>query len=297
MKQMKNNIIKMFCLALIILLMSSCFKRDDLEGVDIYTTVYPIQYVTDFLYGYNSDVSSIYPAEVDVNEYSLTTKQVEEYSKGAIFVYNGLTNEKSIARDLLNANKNLKIIDVSQGLEYSHSVEELWMNPSDFLMLAHNIKNGLEEYISNKYIIEEINKNYEDLKVLISSYDAELQMIQDNASDVNIIVASDTLSFLSRYGLNIINVDDSSQEVSSTTKTLAKKLIKDGTVKYIYMLDNQEETELVKELESAGATIKVLRSMTILTEADIANGATYKTMMRDNIEEIKQEVYDVASSD
>ena len=289
---MKKKFKILFTMSIMLLCMTSCFKRDDLEGVDIYTTVYPIQYVTDFLYGYNSQVRSIYPAETKPEEYTLTEKKIEEYSKGAIFIYNGLSNEKGFARDLLNENKKLRIIDVSQGLEYSHSVEELWMNPSDFLMLAHNIKNGLEEYINNKYIIEEINKNYEDLKVLISAFDAELDTAIDNAKDTNILIASDTLTFLSKYGFTITNVDDSSGEVPQTTKTKAKKLINDKTVKYIYMLDNQEETDTIKELVSAGAEIVRLKSMTILSEEDTQNKATYKTMMRDNIEDIKKEIFE-----
>ncbi len=289
---MRKNIKKLTFLTVTLLLMTSCFKRDDLEGVDIYTTVYPIQYVTDYLYGYNSNVSSIYPAETKPEEYTLTEKHISEYSKGAVFVYNGLTNEKGFARDLLNANKSLRIIDVSQGLEYSHNIEELWMNPNDFLMLAHNIKNGLEEYIKNKYIIEEINKNYEDLKVLISAFDAELETAPDSATDTNILIASNTLSFLSKYGFTITNVDNADGELSNTVKTKAKKLIKDGTCKYIFMLDNQEISEDVQELANSGGTIVKLKSMTVRSEEDLRNGATYKTMMRDNLEEIKKEIFD-----
>lgn len=279
-------------LALILLTMTSCFKRDDLEDVDIYTTVYPLQYVTDFLYGYNSTVRSIYPAEANPEEYKLTDKRIDEYSKGAIFIYNGLSNEKSIARDLLNNNKKLRIIDVSQGLEYDSSVEELWMNPRDFLMLAHNIKNGLEEYISNKYIIEEINKNYDDLKVIISAFDAELETATDNAKDTDIVIASDTLNFLSKYGFTVTNITEKDGELAQATKTKAKKLVTDKTVKYIFMLDNQTETDFIKELSGSGATIVKLKSMTILSEEDIANQANYKTMMRDNLESIKREIFE-----
>ncbi len=290
---LKRFIKEVFLVLTITIFMTGCFKRDDLEGVDIYTTVYPVQFVTEQLYGYNSNVKSIFPAEVNLDEYTLNEKQIEEYSRGAIFVYNGLSNEKGIARDLLNSNKKLKIIDVSQGLEYNHSMEELWLNPRDYLMLAHNVKNGLEEYISNKYIIEEINKNYENLKVLISSYDAQLETAPDNAKDTNILIASDTLDFLSKYGFTVTNVDETNGEISKTIKTKAKKLVNEKTVSYIYMLDNQEESAFVKELISAGATKKALRSMTLLTEEDIKNGVTIKTMMRDNIEELKKEIYDI----
>lgn len=277
---------------MILFSMSGCFKRDDLEGVDIYTTVYPVQFVMDYLYGYNSNVSSIYPAEANVNDYSLSKKQIEKYSSGSIFVYNGLTQEKSIARDLLNSNRNLKIIDVSQGLEFNHSTEELWINPSDFLMLAHNIKNGLEEYISNKYIIEEIDKNYEELKVLISSYDAELDMVPSNGENTDIIIANSSLSFLSKYGFNIVNIDDSTGEIPIQTKTKAKSLIDAKKNKFVYMLDTDTENDFVKELVKTGVEVKKLRSMTVLSEEDIKNGVTYKIMMRDNIEAIKEEIYE-----
>lgn len=288
-----KNITKAIILGLILTISTSCFKRDDLEGVDIYTTVYPIQYVTNFLYGYNSNVKSIYPAEIDPDEYSLTKKQIGEYSEGAIFVYNGLTDEKYIARDLLNANKNLRIINVSQGLEYTSSVEELWLNPSDFLMLAHNIKNGLEEYISNKYIIEEINKNYEDLKVLISSFDAELDMVRENTENTDILIATNTLSFLSKYGFTVTNIDESEKELSSSIKSKARNLVKDKKISYIYMLDTNEKTEFIEELEGLGAEVKIIRSMTVLKESEVENDINYKNMMRDNIEAIKSEVYEL----
>lgn len=272
---------------------TSCiFKRDDLEGVNIYTTVYPVEYVVDYLYGYNSKVSSIYPAEVDLSTYKLTKKQIKTYSKGAVFVYNGKSDEIEIARDLKNANSDLKIIDVSHELEYTNNVEELWMNPREYLWLAHNVKDGLEEYISNKYIIEEIDKNYEDLNALISGFEAELSQIPGKAKDKNIVVASETLMFLENYGFNVILVDEDAGEIQNSTLLNAKNLIQDGTVKYVFIIDNDEETETTKELVNLGAELKTIRSMTVKREDDIKEGITYRNMMRETIEAIKDEVYE-----
>ena len=47
------------------------------------------------------------------------------------------------AATLLNENNKLKLIDVSQGLTIVHDVEELWLSPSNYLMLAQNVKNAL----------------------------------------------------------------------------------------------------------------------------------------------------------
>lgn len=274
-----------------IFIFSGCeLKRDTLEGVDIYTTVYPIEFVVNSLYGYNSNVLSIYPADVNLSEYSLTDKQLDTYSKGAIFVYNGLTNEKSIARDMLNKNKKLKIIDVSQGLEYENVIEELWLNPKDYLMMSHNVKNGLEEYITNKYVIDEIEKNYEALKVLISSFDAELELIPANAEDKNIVIGSSALRFLEKYGFNITDI--SGDNVSNNTISKAKRLVQDKTVSYIFKLDSDDINDAIKEVDDAGAEVIEIRSMTVKKEADLKDGTTYRHMMRETIDAIKKEVYE-----
>ena len=110
-----KRIIYSFLLIILTIIVSGCeIKRDTLENVDVYTTVYPIEFIIESLYGEKADVYSIYPAEVNLDEYSLTDKQISTYSQCAIFIYNGLTKEKVIARDMLNANTNLKLIDVSQ---------------------------------------------------------------------------------------------------------------------------------------------------------------------------------------
>ena len=285
-KVLLTAIIILFCLT------GCIIKRDNLENVNIYTTVYPVEYLVDSLYGYNSKVSSIYPAETNLSSYKLTKKQIKKYSQGEIFIYNGLTNEKSIARDLLNSNTNLKIIDVSQGLEYTNSTEELWLNPRDYLMMAHNVKNGIEEYINNKYIIEEIDKNYESLKFLISSIDAELEAIPENAKDKNIVIASDTLSFLEKYGFTVTNVDNTKDDVPNTIIQKVKRLIQAKTVKYIFLLDNMEESEVVKDLVNSGAKVVKIRSMSIKKESDKENDVNYKTMMQETIDAIKKEVYE-----
>ena len=37
-------------------------------------------------------------------------------------------------------NQNLKLIDTSLGMNYNYSIEELWLNPYNYLMMAKNIK-------------------------------------------------------------------------------------------------------------------------------------------------------------
>lgn len=289
---MKKFIISIVAFLSLVLLTGCEIKRDLLEDVDIYTTVYPIEFIVDSLYGDKANVYSIYPAEVNLDEYSLTNKQISTYSQCAIFVYNGLTDEKLIARDMLNANTKLKLIRASDGLEYENAIEELWLNPRNYLMIAHNIKNGLEEYITSKYVNDEIDASYEKLKILISKYDAELSAIPINAEDNNIIIGSKGLLFLEKYGFNIISLVYDGNEISSNTMTKIKRLMSEKKVKYIFILDNEEETKEMKELAKAGLKIVRLRTMTVKKESDIANGITYKNMMQEMLDLIKKEMYE-----
>ena len=126
---------KLFLLLIAIFLTTGCsFVKDNLENATIYTTVYPLEYLVNTLYGDYAEVSSIYPQDIDVDTYKLTTKQIKEYAKGDLFVYNGLSNEKEITKNLINKNKNLLIIDVTSGLTYTYNIEELWMSPNNYLM-------------------------------------------------------------------------------------------------------------------------------------------------------------------
>ena len=80
---------------LIILSLSGCFKRDNMEDITIYTTIYPLNYITDYLYGDNAKRYSVYPSGVDVTTYELTNKQIEDYSNNDLFVFNSLDRDRA----------------------------------------------------------------------------------------------------------------------------------------------------------------------------------------------------------
>lgn len=69
-------------------------KKDNLENATIYTTIYPIKYLTEFMYKDYGTIESIYPSGADVYNYELTDKQIKKYAKSDLFIYNGLSNEK-----------------------------------------------------------------------------------------------------------------------------------------------------------------------------------------------------------
>ena len=213
--------------------MESGCKKNSMDDISIYTTTYPIEYITYELYGENSNVSSIYPNEI----IDLSDKLIKDYSNTDLFVYNGLSTEKNYAVKMLNNNKNLMIVDATMGMEYENGIEELWLNPSNFLMLCLNIKNGMKEYIDNSVLRKQIDTNYDKLKLSISELDAEIKLLVENADDNNILVSNNSLKFLEKYNVNVLSV---ANDKSLTEEVIneVKRQIEKKNISYIIMFNN-----------------------------------------------------------
>lgn len=284
---MKKIISSLLICLVILTFTTSCFKKDDMEGITVYTTVYPITYIINSLYGNYADIKSIYPNGIDIDSYELTSKQINDYSKGNLFIYNGLSNEKEIARKLLNNNKEMKIIDASYGLnaEYStSSSEELWLSPNNFLMLATTIKDNLSDFITSTYIKDEINTNYKAIQEHVSLIDAELRMIGSNAQDKNkstLVVGSNTLKFLENYGFNIISLEDD----KAYTNDL-KNNFKNKTYQYIFIKDDEKNDQIKELIDKYDAKIINVNSMNVLTDEEVKNNETYINIMKSFIKDL-----------
>jgi len=286
----KYTLLTILC-AIILLFTTGCVEGDNLEGSSITTTVYPIEFLVSRLYGGDkSTITSIYPNETNTEEYTMTDKKINEYAKKTtLFVYNGLTNEKEIAKSLINKNKKIQIIDVSYGIKYKYGVEELWLNPNNFLMLANTIKGDLQSLSSSKYAAEEIEKNYNKLEEDLTTMDAGLRSIaktaSKNKSDV-IVIACDSLSFLEKYGFKVINITNENDITSAI-----KNKFKDKSYKHIFVDRNSKVTDSVKDLvDNFDANLIEVNMMSTLTDNERANGDNYLTIMNEFISKISNVV-------
>lgn len=288
---MKKKILLLFCL-LITFVTTGCFKRDNMEDIDIYTSVYPIEYIVNELYGEHSTINSIYPNGIIIDKYNLTEDQLEEYSKTDLFIFNGLSNEKDYIKPMFESNKNLKIIDSSTSIEYTNRIEEIWIDPSNFLMIAQNIKTGFDEYIDNQYLKSEIEENYNQLKIDVSSLDAKMQMMIEDVEDKRIVVSSNLFKYLEKYNFEVISLDENETNLDKNV-AIVKNMINDGSLKYIYSIKNEDINNNISSMIE-GTTIKLLEFHTLsnLSDEERNSKKDYLTIMNDNIELLKQQLYE-----
>ncbi len=290
---MKNKFLILVAMFLTIFMLCGCSKKEDISSMTAYTSVYPVEYILDNLYGDEIAIYSIYPDGMNYKNYNLTNKQLNDYSKGDLYVYNGIIpKEKDYAVKLLNKNKNIKIIDASLGMNYTNDISEVWLNPANYLMMASNIKKGLEEYISEKIENKKVDNNYEELKLNLSKIDADLKSIAANANNNVIVVGNDTFKYLEKYGFTVISLEEN-KNLTEKVISDVKKLLANKTIQYIFLMDNEEENKTIKSLkDSYNVQIVRLNSLTTLNANDRKDKKDYASIMMDNINSIKLEVND-----
>ena len=282
--------IKLLSILCLIFISTGCFKKDSLEDITIYTSSYPIEYIVEYLYGDNSTVESIYPDGVNINTYELNDKQIKDYSKADMFVFNGLSNDSEYLTKMVENNSNLMIIDSSRTMEYTYNIEELWLDPSNFLMLALNIKNGLQEYITNYYLKENIETKYEELKIEVSNIDAELKLLSENADNLTIVTDSNMFKFLEKYGFTVISLENDT--LIDKKINAASVFLKSTTNKYIYVTDVNNVSDTINNLLlSTGSKLIELHDLSNLTEDERSNKDDYLSLLNDNIELLKTTLY------
>ena len=207
-----------------------------------------------------------------------------------MFIFNGLSNEKDYIKPMLKQNKKLKIIDVTSDISYNkNGLEELWLDPSKLLTIANNIKKGFKEYTTAKYLENDVDKKYEELKVDLTNLEAKYRETIKYADNKTIIVSDDIFLFLSNYGLNVISLDSDNEDYEKNIVN-ARNLVNNNQVRFIY-LKNDEKNEIIDSLIEQTTIEKTnLHTLSNLTDNEY-NNYDYISLMTENLEKIKKELY------
>ena len=132
---------------------------------------------------------------------------------------------------------------------------------------------------------------YDKLKIEISELDVELTMISKNASRNSILIADDSLLFLNKYNINALSLNQNSENYSKSYNE-AKRLIGTGDIKYIYTIKGKELTNEVNTFITENGIEKIeLDPMYTLSEDQRKNNSNYPSIMRENIDKLKTELF------
>ncbi|REB06377.1 adhesin [Sporosarcina sp. BI001-red] len=303
---------------LLTLVLGACGKKEKADEsksddgkLDVYTTVYPLQYFAERIGGDTVSVKSIYPAGTDEHTFDPTQKEMMNLADADLFFYVGLGLEGFVdnAKKTLK-NQHVKLLATGDSLdpsklmeghhhdedddEHGHEGEDhseghidphVWISPVISMDLAAAVRDGLTEQApENKELYE---KNFEALKSDLEALDKEFAAMADQASSKTFFVSHAAFGYLAhQYGLEQISIAGLNTQNEPSQKELAHIVeeAKDKHVKTI-LFEQNVSSKLTKVVQNEiGADSAILHNLSVLTKEDLANKEDYFSLMKRNIQ-------------
>lgn len=320
MRRENHNMIKksfkvMALLSITSLLLMACSPKDSNsengDTIDIYTTLYPLEYFAERIGGNDVNAESIIPPGSDAHSFEPTTKTMTKLAESDIFIYNGAGMEgfAEAVKETLQK-EDVTVLETAEGIHFDETEEEhedhadeeshdghehgdinphIWIDPILSIQLAENIKNTLVDTAPEKK--EMFEENFIALKGDLLALDESFKDMASNAPKKEFLISHDAYSYWeSRYGLNQLSVSGLSPSQEPTQKQLEDIIEKAESYNISYMLFEQNATPKPAKAVQQELGLETLRihNLSVLSEKDIENNETYLTLMEKNIETMKK---------
>ncbi len=285
-------------------------KKDesDQDKLSIYTTVYPLQYFTERIGGNFVQVNTIYPPGSDEHSFEPTQKDMMNLADADIFVYIGLGLEGFVekAKNALK-NENVTMLGAAEHIQLEETEHKendehdedghhhgdidphVWTDPVYAKDLALTIKDALIEKMPEQK--EQFETNYSLLAKELDQLNQDFEKMVSESKHKEIIVSHSAFGYWEkRYGIKQISVAGLNTSNEPSQKQLQKiiEVAKKHNLKYVFFEQNVNSklTEIIQK--EIGAEPLVLHNLSVLTDDNIKNKATYFSLMEDNLEAIKK---------
>jgi zinc transport system substrate-binding protein len=167
----------------------------------------------------------------------------------------------------------------------------IWLNPQYAIKMVRNIEQELSKVDPDN--AEYYKTNADNYIKQISDLDSEFESIVENASNPKIAFggAFAYAYFVERYNLDFISAYETCGESAEPSTVKVKEVIDYINKNKIPVIFYKEYStgNIAKTIsEATGAKMLVFNTVHNLSKDEIQNGATYVSIMRENLENLKQ---------
>jgi len=282
---------------------------NDNEEVDIYASIYPVYFLTDYIVEDKMVVKQVYPTGADVHEYDPGNgREIVKMSKAKIMFYIGADLEGFIEKSKNTfATQPIKLVELSSHVKlcrqtsdgYSYlSNEELeltrgvadthiWLDPLRMVKMAEVI---LTSIISIDPENEEFyQENAAELITKLKALDEEyVTKLSDESLNKIMLVDHDSyLYWEERYGIKRIRtrVDNESCESNPSNINEVVTKAKENNIKYIVTTANETVCGIIdKYAKTLEAKTVEMNHLSTLYRKEIKEGKDYFSIMRSNLD-------------
>lgn len=298
---MKNNTILIIVLILIIIVslftlvrwQQSSIKTSSANKLIITTSFYPLYFFTSQIGGDQVEIINITPAGAEPHDYEPTPQDLTRIENSQLLVLNGRGLEiwGNKAKENLK-DKPITIVEVEADLmnqeidEESKTVQDphVWLAPPLAKKEAQKIAEALIKVDSthkNTY-----TENTSKLMIQLDELDTKYKQGLTNCQQKDFVTSHAAFGYLAKtYSLNQVSISGLSPDEEPSPQKLAEvaEFAKAHQISYIFfesLVSPKFSQTIAKEV---GAKTLVLNPLEGLTPEEINAGATYFTVMKENL--------------
>jgi zinc transport system substrate-binding protein len=273
------------------------------EKLKVCASFYPMYDFTQKIGGDKVEVTDMVPAGMEPHDWEPTPTDIIGLEKADVFVYNGAGMEHWV-KDVLASlgNKDLVAVEASNGVELMEGHEEeeaaeptgepeglgydphVWLSPMNAKIEMANIRDALKKADPEEAAYFEAN--YEKWANELDTLDKEFQDTLSPLPGKDIIVAHQAFGYLcAAYGLNQVAIEGLSPDSEPDPARVAQVIdfSKEHAVKVIFFEELVSPKVAETIAKAIGAKTEVLNPLEGLSDEEIAGGADYFSIMRQNL--------------
>lgn len=281
-------------------------KPKQQNGLTIYASFYPMQFLASQIAGDKAKVLSLVPAGVEPHDWEPKPRTLAELQESDMFVYNGAGMEIWL-KDLLPSIEKggVKAVNASEGLELlpfdeknaeEEQTEEklaydphVWVSPVKYKQQAQNILTALIEVDASNQ--DYYKSNYDKLVEQLDKLDSDYRQAAAAFKSKVFIVSHSAFEYLAKeYGLTQLPIRGVTPQAEPSPAKLAElvEICRENNIKYVFF-ESLVSPKLSQTLANeVGAQTLVLNDGQGITEEQIKQGNSYITIMYENLENLKK---------
>ncbi|RZI49273.1 metal ABC transporter solute-binding protein, Zn/Mn family [Lactococcus kimchii] len=253
---------------------------------EVVTTFEPIYEFTKAVVGDKIEVENIVPSNQEVHEFEPSAKQVATMTNSSALIYNSDNLEHWVSKI---KNKGVKI-EASQDVDKIKGDPHTWVSPKQAIVEV----NTITEQLSKKFpkYKTTFNKNAVAYTAKLKKLDAEFDTLK-MANQKTFITQHEAFSYLARdYGLNQIAIAgiDPEVEPSAATLTKLKSEMEKSGLTVVYSEENATSKLAETLAKSTGAKVMQINTVEGLTNQQKKDGASYLTLMEENLTALRKTI-------
>lgn len=282
------------------------------EKVRVVASFYPMYDFAQKIGGDRVDVVNLVPTGTEPHDWEPSTADLKTLSQAQVLVYSGAGMEHWI-EDVTSTlgNDQLTIVEASEGAELIPAAEDehghegeasheeeadhdhgafdphVWLSPENARVELANIRDGLIKADPEGASVYEAN--YAKYAAELEKLDKEYAERLSGLANREIVVSHQAFGYLcERYGLEQHAIEGLEADSEPDAKTMSEivDFVKGHQVKVIFSEELVSDKVAKAIASETGASTEVLNPLEGLSDEDLAAGADYFSVMRDNLDKL-----------